>query len=47
MLVNPVAGPGAADKIWERQVRPILEAARMPLHVVRTSHAGQAVELDD
>lgn len=45
VLVNPHAGPGGADKIWEKQVRPIFEAARMTLTVVRTSYSGQAVEL--
>ena len=45
VLVNPHAGPGGADKIWEKQVKPILEAARMPMTVIRTSYSGEAVEL--
>lgn len=45
VLVNPRAGPGGADKIWEKQVRPIFEAARMPMTVVRTSYSGQGVDL--
>ncbi|KAL2267849.1 hypothetical protein VTJ83DRAFT_5126 [Remersonia thermophila] len=45
VLVNPHAGPGGAEKIWEKQVRPIFEAARMPLTVVRTTYCGQAVSL--
>lgn len=45
VLVNPHAGPGGADKIWEKQVRPIFEAARMPMTVVRTSYSGEAVDL--
>lgn len=45
VLVNPHAGPGGADGIWEKDVKPIFEAARMPLTVVRTSYSGQAVDL--
>ncbi|KAK3352829.1 ATP-NAD kinase-like domain-containing protein [Lasiosphaeria hispida] len=45
VLVNPHAGPGGADKIWEAQVKPIFEAARMPLTVVRTTYSGEAVHL--
>jgi len=45
VLVNPHAGPGGADKIWEKQVRPIFEAARMPLTVIRTTYSGEAVGL--
>jgi sphingosine kinase len=45
VLVNPHAGPGGADKIWEQQVRPIFEAARMPMTVVRTTYSGEAVDL--
>ncbi|KAK4188410.1 putative phingoid long chain base kinase [Podospora australis] len=45
VLVNPHAGPGGADKIWEKQVKPIFEAARMPLTVVRTTYSGEGVDL--
>ncbi|KAJ4300634.1 sphinganine kinase lcb4 [Collariella sp. IMI 366227] len=45
VLVNPHAGPGGADKIWEHEVRPIFDAARMPMTVVQTTHGGQAVDL--
>lgn len=45
VLVNPHAGPGGAEKIWEKQVRPIFEAARMPMTVVCTTHSGGAVDL--
>ncbi|KAL2018309.1 hypothetical protein VTK56DRAFT_972 [Thermocarpiscus australiensis] len=45
VLVNPHAGPGGADSIWEKQVRPIFEAARMPMTVVRTTRSGEAVDL--
>ncbi|KAK1759153.1 ATP-NAD kinase-like domain-containing protein [Echria macrotheca] len=45
VVVNPHAGPGGADKIWQKQVKPIFQAARMPLTVVRTSYSGEAVEM--
>ncbi|KAK4152058.1 hypothetical protein C8A00DRAFT_44832 [Chaetomidium leptoderma] len=45
VLVNPHAGPGGADKIWEKDVKPILEAARMPMTIVRTTYSGEAVTL--
>ncbi|AEO55622.1 hypothetical protein MYCTH_2299645 [Thermothelomyces thermophilus ATCC 42464] len=45
VLVNPHAGPGGADKIWEKEVKPIFEAARMPMTVVRTAYSGEAVDL--
>jgi sphingosine kinase len=45
VLVNPHAGPGNADKVWEKDVKPIFEAARMPMTVVRTSYSGEAVDL--
>jgi sphingosine kinase len=45
VLVNPHAGQGGADKIWEKEVKPIFEAARMPLTVVRTAYSGEAVDL--
>ncbi|KAL2177000.1 ATP-NAD kinase-like domain-containing protein [Thermothelomyces heterothallicus CBS 202.75] len=45
VLVNPHAGPGGADKIWEKEVKPIFEAARMPMTVVRTAYSGEAVNL--
>ncbi|KAI1377031.1 ATP-NAD kinase-like domain-containing protein [Hypoxylon crocopeplum] len=43
VLVNPHAGPGGADKIWEHDVKPLFEAARMSLDVVRTKFSGEAV----
>jgi len=45
VLVNPHAGPGGADKTWHKEVKPIFQAARMPLTVVRTSYSGEAVKL--
>ncbi|KAI0883005.1 ATP-NAD kinase-like domain-containing protein [Annulohypoxylon maeteangense] len=43
VLVNPHAGPGGADKIWEHEVKPLLEAARMSLDIVRTKFSGEAI----
>ncbi|KAI0095551.1 ATP-NAD kinase-like domain-containing protein [Hypoxylon sp. NC0597] len=43
VLVNPHAGPGGADKIWEHEVKPLFEAARMSLDVVRTKFSGEAI----
>jgi sphingosine kinase len=45
VIINPHAGQGAADKIWETHARPIFEAARMTLAVARTGHPGEAVTL--
>jgi sphingosine kinase len=45
VLVNPHAGPGGAEKIWEKEVKPIFEAARMPITAVRTAYSGEAVTL--
>ncbi|KAI8957293.1 sphingoid long chain base kinase 4 [Daldinia sp. FL1419] len=43
VLVNPHAGPGGADKIWEHDAKPLFEAARMSLDVVRTKFSGEAI----
>ncbi|KAI1767762.1 sphingoid long chain base kinase [Hypoxylon sp. FL1150] len=43
VLVNPYSGPGGADRIWEHEVKPLFEAARMSLDVVRTKFSGEAV----
>ncbi|KAK0717886.1 ATP-NAD kinase-like domain-containing protein [Lasiosphaeria miniovina] len=45
VVVNPHAGPGKADVIWDTEVRPIFEAARMPMTVVQTTYSGEAVNL--
>ncbi|KAI4594644.1 sphinganine kinase lcb4 [Pestalotiopsis sp. 9143b] len=45
VLVNPFAGPGGVDKIWEHDIRPLFDAARMPLDVVRTKYSGEAIEI--
>lgn len=45
VLVNPHAGPGDAVKLWEEQVKPIFEAARMPMTIHQTTFSGEAVDL--
>ena len=45
VLVNPHAGPGGADRLWEQEAKPIFEAARMVLDVARTKYSGEAVEI--
>ncbi|KJZ73273.1 hypothetical protein HIM_07277 [Hirsutella minnesotensis 3608] len=45
VLVNPNSGPGGALRKWERDVRPLLEAARMELDVVTLTRGGEAVDL--
>lgn len=45
VLVNPHAGPGGAVKIWDNEVKPIFESARMALDVVHTTYSGEAVGL--
>lgn len=45
VLVNPHAGPGGAQRKWDEQVRPIFEAARMPLTVHTTTRAREAIGL--
>lgn len=45
ILINPHAGPGGADRLWEREVKPIFEAARMSLTVVHTTYSGEAIKL--
>lgn len=45
VLANPRAGPGGADRVFDRDVRPLLEAARMDLTVATTGYAGHAGEL--
>ncbi|KAI0914997.1 sphingoid long chain base kinase-like protein [Ustulina deusta] len=45
VLINPHAGPGGAVRIWEHDVKPIFEAAKMTLDVVITSHGGEGTEI--
>lgn len=43
VIVNPHAGPGGAGRIWEREVRPLFEAARLAIDATYTARAGEAV----
>ncbi|TRX98784.1 hypothetical protein FHL15_000126 [Xylaria flabelliformis] len=45
VLVNPHAGPGGAVRLWEHEVKPLFEAARMELDVVTTTHGGEGTEI--
>jgi sphingosine kinase len=45
VLVNPHSGPGGAEKIWENDVKPLFDAARMQLDIVRTKFSGEAIEI--
>ncbi|KAF3766733.1 hypothetical protein M406DRAFT_337680 [Cryphonectria parasitica EP155] len=45
VLVNPHAGPGGAQKKWDHQVKPIFEAARMPMTIHTTTRSGEALDL--
>ncbi|KAI1115276.1 sphingoid long chain base kinase-like protein [Nemania sp. NC0429] len=45
VLINPHAGPGGAVRKWEREVKPLFEAARMTLDVLTTTHGGQGIEI--
>lgn len=43
--MNPHAGPGGADKLWENEAGPIFRAARVSADVVRTEYSGQGVDI--
>lgn len=45
VLVNPNSGPGGAVRLWENEVKPLFEAARMELDVVMLTRGGEATEL--
>ncbi|EME89720.1 diacylglycerol kinase [Pseudocercospora fijiensis CIRAD86] len=45
VLVNPFGGQGYAQKIWTRDVEPILAAAQCEIDVERTAYRGHAVEI--
>ncbi|KAI0406231.1 sphingoid long chain base kinase-like protein [Xylaria palmicola] len=45
VLINPHAGPGGAVRLWEKEVKPLFDAARMSLDVVKTSHGGEGTEI--
>ncbi|PNY25758.1 Sphingoid long chain base kinase 5 [Tolypocladium capitatum] len=45
VFINPNAGPGGALRKWHREVKPLLEAARMHMDVVTLARGGEAIEL--
>lgn len=45
VLINPTSGPGGAVRKWQREVKPLFDAARMQLEVVILSRGGEATEL--
>lgn len=45
VLVNPHAGPGGAQKKWDHQVKPLFDAARMPMTVHTTTKPREAIDL--
>lgn len=45
VLVNPHSGPGGATKKWEKEVRPMFDAARMTVQSVVLTRGGEAADL--
>lgn len=45
VLINPNSGPGGAVRLFNSEVKPLLEAARMQLEVVVLTRGGEATEL--
>ncbi|ODA76661.1 hypothetical protein RJ55_07932 [Drechmeria coniospora] len=45
VLINPNAGPGGALRKWDRDVKPLFDAARMHMDIVVLSRGGEAAEL--
>ncbi|KAF2804824.1 sphingoid long chain base kinase-like protein [Mytilinidion resinicola] len=45
LLVNPFGGQGSAQKLYNREIEPILAAARCEIDVERTKYSGHAVEI--
>lgn len=45
VLINPFGGKGTAAKIFEKDARPLLEAARCELDVYQTTKQGEAVDI--
>lgn len=45
VLVNPFGGQGYAQKLWEKEVRPIFEAAKWEVDVEKTTYRGHAVDI--
>lgn len=47
VLVNPNSGPGGAVRMWEKEARPIFEAARMTVETVILKKGGEATDLTE
>ncbi|KAG8884847.1 sphinganine kinase lcb4, partial [Tulasnella sp. 403] len=45
ILINPAGGPGKARGIFEKRIKPILDAARCVTDVTCTTHRGHAREI--
>ena len=45
VLVNPHSGPGGATKKWEKEVRPMFDAAKMTVQSVVLTRGGEAIDL--
>lgn len=45
VLINPNSGPGGALRKWQKDVKPLLDAARMELDVVTLTRGGEATDL--
>ncbi|RDW79804.1 putative sphingosine kinase protein [Coleophoma cylindrospora] len=45
VLINPKSGKGAAEKIYNRYVLPMFDAARLDLDVTVTKTRGEAIEI--
>jgi sphingosine kinase len=45
VLINPSSGPGGAVRKWEREAKPLFDAARLQLDVVTLTRGGEAMEL--
>ncbi|KAI5370162.1 putative diacylglycerol kinase, catalytic domain, inorganic polyphosphate/ATP-NAD kinase [Septoria linicola] len=45
VLVNPFGGTGIAQRLWTREVQPVLEAAQCIVDEERTTYRGHAIEI--
>lgn len=45
VLINPIGGPGKGRTIWEKRVKPVLDAAHAKLDATFTEYQGHAGEI--
>ena len=45
VLVNPHSGKGGAEKLYARDVEPLLKAGRCSIDMVKTRYQGEAIEI--